>query len=410
MAEILVLGAGMVGISTALALQARGHDVTVVDRAAPGKETSFGNAGIIQAEAVEPYALPRDLATLLNITWRRTNDVSWTFRGVAGMIPALWGYFRSSGPKRYSEISTIYAQLIAKATGDHEPLIAAAGVGNLIAKEGLSIFYRDPAKYEKAAKDAERITARYGARHRAMDGEAYRREEPALTKAPAGVVHWLDSWSCASPGDLVGAYAELFKSRGGRVLTGDAASLAGSGKGWSVAADGGTLEAEDAVIALGPWSPGLLRGLGYRVPMVYKRGYHGHFEVPRTPIRPFMDTSVGVVATPTLAGLRIATGAALVRRDSPPDIRQLDRGRAALGDIIEIGKRIDEPQWVGTRPCMPDMLPMVGPAPRHKGLWFNFGHGHQGFTLGPTTGEMLAALHAGEESDLAKALSPARRV
>ncbi len=410
MAEILVLGAGMVGVSTALALQARGHVVSLVDRGAPGRETSFGNAGIIQAEAAEPYGLPRDLGTLWSMVTGRSNDVTWSLRGVTQMAPALWSYFLQSAPRRHTEISRTYAQLTARATADHAPLIEAAGADNLIAREGMVQLYRSAAAFEADVADAERLARDYGVRHRAVSGADYRREDPALQRDPAGVLHWTDSWSCSAPGCLVHSYAKLFASRGGRLLEGDAASLAQSGAGWRVTTAAERVTAEHVVVALGPWSPTLLRRFGYRIPMIYKRGYHGHFETQRPPLRPIVDMDNGVVAGQMQAGLRIATGAALVTRKAPVDLRQLDRGRAAISDMLEIGARIDEPQWSGTRPCLPDMLPLVGEAPRHKGLWFHFGHGHQGFTLGPTTGALLAAALDGETSEITRALAPAHRI
>lgn len=410
MADIFVLGAGMVGISTALALQARGHAVSVIDRGQPGRETSFGNAGIIQAEAAEPYALPRDLLTLLSFAVGRSNDVTWSLRGLFEMTPALLSYFRHSAPRRHAAISASYARLTARATDDHAPLITASGAQNLISKDGLSLLYRDPQAFEKAAQEAERVARKYGLDHRAVDGADYRADDPALLKAPAGAIHWTDSWSCASPGDLVAAYAALFCRQGGRILTGDAASLHQTGTGWRVTTTEGDVTGSDAVIALGPWSPRLLRAFGYRIPMIYKRGYHAHFRTARAPKRPFLDVANGVVAAGMLGGLRVATGAALVARHSPSNTSQLTRGVKGLGDLLDIGAPIDDQPWSGTRPCLPDMLPLVGAAPRHKGLWFNFGHGHQGFTLGPTTGAILAAALAREPDDIARALSPQTRL
>ncbi|WP_226628580.1 NAD(P)/FAD-dependent oxidoreductase [Alloyangia pacifica] len=413
MADILVLGAGMVGVSTALALQTRGHAVSLVDRGAPGRETSFGNAGIIQAEAAEPYGLPRDLGTLWSFATGRSNDVTWSLRGVAQMAPALWSYFRHSAPRRHAGISRSYAQLTARATADHAPLIEAAGAGNLITRDGLVQLYRSGAAFEADAADAERLGREYGVRHRALSGTDYRREDPALRGDPAGVIHWSDSWSCSAPGCLVHAYARLFAGRGGRLLEGDAETLTQTFGGWRVRTVAEDVEAEHAVVALGPWSPSLLRRFGYRIPMIYKRGYHGHFETAQPPLRPIVDMDNGVVAGQMQAGLRIATGAALVARGAPADLRQLDRGRAALSDMLEIGARVEEPQWSGTRPCLPGMLPLAGEAPRHKGLWFHFGHGHQGFTLGPTTAALLAGRLDGTlddgESALSQVLSPANR-
>lgn len=409
MAEFLVLGAGMIGVSTALALQARGHAVTLADRRAPGRETSFGNAGVIQAEAAEPYALPRDLPTLMSFALGRSNDVSWSLPGVLRMAPALWSYYRHSAPERHRRIARIYTRLTRRATEDHAPLIAAAGADNLITRDGMLLVYRQARDLDAAARDAERMRQSYGVTSRALDTAALRAEEPALTGFPAGAIHMLQSWSCSDPGGLTAAYAELFRARGGRLVEADARTLARERSGWSVEAPEGRIRAEQVVVALGPWSPALLRRFGLRIPMIYKRGYHGHFGAPRALRRPLLDTGCGIVAASMRGGLRLATGAALVSHNAPAEPRQLDRGAAGIADLLETGPRIGEAQWSGTRPCMPDMLPVIGAAPGVPGMWLNFGHGHQGFTLGPISGALLGDAVAGERSDLTEALGLDRR-
>ena len=408
MADFIVLGAGMVGVSTGLALQAQGHSVVLVDKRAPGQATSYGNAGIIQAEAAEPYALPRDIPTLANFMFGLSNHVTWSASGVLNMAPALWSYFRHSAASRHQAISKLYTQLTARSTKDHQPLIEASNSQHLIKHDGYALLFREEKEFDEAAQRAHRFASQYGVTSRVLAGKDYQAEEPALLQTPAGVVHFTQSWTCSSPGDLTQAYSQLFVARGGEILTGEADSLQPQPKGWSVKTAAGEIEAEQVVIALGPWSPELLKGFGYSIPMIYKRGYHGHYQSTNTLKRPFLDTANGVLAAPMKQGIRVTTGAALVPLDAPLDTRQLDKGVQALSDMLALGERVNEPQWHGTRPCMPDMLPMVGEAPRHKGMWFHFGHGHQGFTLGPTTSALLMAAMAGKDDALLKALSPKR--
>ena len=102
--EILVLGAGMVGVSVAWHLQQRGHQVTLVDRREPGREASFGNAGLIQREAVFPYGFPRDLATLLRVLPNRETDIRYQISGMLNAAGPLFSYWRHSAPARYQQI------------------------------------------------------------------------------------------------------------------------------------------------------------------------------------------------------------------------------------------------------------------------------------------------------------------
>ncbi len=405
MAEFIVLGAGMAGIGAALALQARGHAVTVIDRKRPGSETSHGNAGVIQSEAVEPYAIPRDLPTLLAYACGRSNDVLWHLRDLPRIAPALWRYFRASAPDRHREISKTYAQLIGSAIADHAPLVAASGAEALIRRTGFGELYRDSASLDAAARHAERIGRDYGVPFDVLAGSSLKEAEPDLRGDLAGMVLWSSTWSCTDPGGLTRAYADLFEARGGVLVQGDALSLARTATGWQVQGADGPCTGTDAVIALGPWSPDLLARLGYRLPMIWKRGYHGHFRTEKRLNRPCFDPANGIVMSSMAQGLRITTGAELTRRDRPRNLRQLERGRQAAGELIELGEKVPDGIWHGHRPCLPGMLPMVGAVAGQTGLWLDTGHGHQGFTLGPTTGEILADIVDGRDDALFRALA-----
>ncbi|WP_269583793.1 NAD(P)/FAD-dependent oxidoreductase [Roseibium sp. Sym1] len=390
MTDVLVLGAGMVGVSTALALQEAGRDVVLIDRRGAGEETSYGNAGVIQAEAVEPYPLPLSLKTLLSIAAKRGNDVNYHLSALPSLLRPIWLYFQSSLPARHKQISKTYAGLIKRATADHAPLITEAGADNIIRKTGLRFVYRSEAPLEASVRDSERIAREYGIEVSVESSAELAASEPHLRPGLAGAIHWPQSWSCADPGGLTKAYADLFLSRGGCMVTADAASLYAQNGGWTVEGPEGPISAREAVVALGPWSPLLLKRFGYDIPLLRKRGYHRHFTGGGTLNAPMLDAASATVLSPMLTGLRVLSGAELSRFDAPPTPCQLSRGTRAASQIIDLGKPVEAEPWVGNRPCMPDMLPLAGKAPRHEGLWFHFGHGHQGFTLGPTTAALLA--------------------
>jgi len=400
MKSAIVLGAGITGVSTALALQDRGWTVTLVDRKPPGRETSFGNAGIIQAEAVEPYAMPRSIRELVDIAFGQTNDVFYAFRELPFHVGSLLRYWWHSEEGRHRVVAVAWASLIAQATATHEKLIERAGAGNLVRKSGFRMLFRTAAEFDLAVTDAERKRLNYGVGYAALSATQMAAAEPALKIGGAGAVHWLDSWTVSDPGGLVESYAELLQRSGGRFLHGDAATLRRSGSGWTVMTVEGPIDAEHIVLSLGPWSSSMLKTFGHRFPMVFKRGYHAHYRSPQQLNAPVMDSENGYLLLPMLAGTRITTGAHLARFQAGAAYNQLERAEGAADDLFDLGPRIEERPWQGTRPCMPDMLPVIGQSQREKGLWMNFGHGHQGFTLGPASADALATMMDGGVPDI----------
>lgn len=390
----------MVGTCTALHLQRRGCAVTLVDRRTPGEETSFGNAGLIQREAVEPYAFPRDARSIADAVFRRGAAVHWHADALPRIAPVLARYFHASAPHRHARTAQAFSRLIAHCLSEHQVLIAQAQAEGLVTREGFRFVFRTREALDHAVRDAERLQTTYGVRHAALDAAALARAEPAIrTDVLAGAVHWLDPWSVSDPGALVAAYAQAFVKAGGRVVRGDASTLRQTGAAWQVHTEQGLCEAAHAVVALGPWSDALVRRLGYRYPLFVKRGYHQHYPPAAAQARlnlAFLDAERGYVLVPMRKGWRITTGAEFARIDAPPTPVQLQRAEVSARELVELPPALDEPPWLGSRPCIADMLPVMGPAPRDRGLWFNFAHAHQGFTLGAVSGRLVAEMITGE--------------
>lgn len=414
MPDTLVLGAGMVGVTTALALQERGHDVCLIDRRPPGCEASYGNAGIIQLEVMEPYAFPRAPLEIAKIAMGIGNDIHYRINALPGAAPALIRYYYHSAPKRLARAAAIYRPLIARSGRDHQQLIAAAGAEALIRPDGYIQMHRDAHTLAADVALAERYRREFGIASTTLDPAGLRALEPGLRSSFAGALHWHQSLSCRDPGGLVTAYAKLFEARGGTFCQAEIRDLSPSSHGWSVALRGAaSQQAASVVVALGAWSPDLLARFGLRVPMVRKRGYHQHFASSAAPRHPLFDTQAGALYCPMQRGVRVTTGAEIARFGSRPGGVQLNKALKYARATLDLGAPVEPEPWSGWRPCLPDMVPVVGAVPGQPGLWCNFGHGHQGFTLGPTSAQVLAGIMTDQQiEELPEAtqlgISPAR--
>ncbi len=398
-ADVLVLGAGMVGVSAALHLQQRGRDVILVDKhELAGEETSFGNAGMIECASVFPYMFPRNLIEILRYATNRAPQVRYAFSDLPYFLPWLVRYFLASAAEPAHRAAMAVMPLIRRSLIEHEALIAEAEVPQLLRRSGWIKMYRRDATLASALRDFERAR-QYGVQGEILDNKAIIEREPHLSGEFAGAIHFTEPGFVLDPGGLAKAYAALFRRKGGRFVVADARTLDQDADGrWQVATSHGKVSARDAVVALGPWSDLVFGRLGYSIPLNVKRGYHLHLAARGNAMlnHPVLDADQGFVLAPMNRGIRLATGVEFARRDAPPSPVQLQRALPRAHALFPLGEPIDAKPWKGARPCLPDMLPVIGKAPRHAGLWFDFGHHHHGLTLGPVTGRLLAEMMTGE--------------
>ncbi len=397
-ADVLVLGAGMVGVGAALHLQRRGRDVILVDRhPLAGEETSFGNAGVIECASVFPYMFPRDFGQILQYALNRSPQVRYQISDLPTFLPWLVRYFLASSPKRTLHSAMAELPLIRRGLIEHEALMAEAEVPKLLRRTGWLKLFRSDATLSNAVRDFKRAQ-QYGVAGEVLDSKAIAGREPHLTGEFAGAIYLPAPGFVPDPGGLAKAYAALFKRKGGRFLVGDARTLEQDAGGWRVAGFDGAAVAREVVVALGPWSDLVFRPLGYSIPLGVKRGYHLHLAPRRNAVlnHPLLDSDLGYMLAPMNRGIRLTTGVEFARRDGPPTPIQLERALPRARALFPLGDAVDAKPWMGARPCLPDMLPVIGRAPRHAGLWFDFGHQHHGLTLGPATGRLLAEMMTGE--------------
>src|ERR1700674_5392152 len=367
-ADVLVLGAGMVGVSAALHLQQRGRDVILVDRhELAGEETSYGNAGMIECASVFPYMFPRDLGEILRYAMNRAPQVRYQFSDLPAFLPWLVRYFLASTPDPAHRGAMAVMPLIRRSLIEHEALIAEAGVPELLRRSGWIKMYRRDATLANAVRDFERAR-QYGVKGEILDGKAIVQREPHLSGEFAGAIHFTEPGFVLDPGGLAKAYTALFQRKGGRFVVADAQTLEPDvGGRWRIAAPGGKVSGREAVVALGPWSDLVFRPLGYSIPLNVKRGYHLHL-APRGNAmlnHPVLDSDLGYVLAPMNRGIRLDTGVEFARRDAPPTPVQVERALPRAHTLFPLGDPIDAAPWKGARPCLPDMLPVIGKAGRH---------------------------------------------
>jgi D-amino-acid dehydrogenase len=293
--DVVVVGAGIVGVSIAVHLQKRGRAVTLVDRRAPGEETSFGNAGLIQREGVYPYGFPHDFGALLRHALNRGTEAHYHLSALPKLAPFLARYWWASRPTRHERIAREYAPLIEHCLTEHRALADEAGARHLMRPTGWLKLYRTQGMMDQEVREAEEVKRDFGVNFAALDPARLADLEPHLRSDLVGALHWTDPESVSDPHALTLAYAGLFERLGGQFLVGEAASLRQTRAGWSMTTEAGPLEAGAAVLALGPWADVVTNRLGYNLPLAVKRGYHMHYAATGNAVlnRPCLDLERG---------------------------------------------------------------------------------------------------------------------
>ncbi|WP_370271834.1 NAD(P)/FAD-dependent oxidoreductase [Pseudooceanicola nitratireducens] len=397
--DLAVIGAGVVGVSTALWSAMRGHRVVLIDPAAPGSGTSSGNACTIATYACLPVNDPSVLTGLpgLLLGGNTPLSVSW---GHALRHP-LWmlRFLANCRAKPSSRIAAALAGVLAHADAGLNPLIEAAGAQDLVVARGQISVWSTRAGGQGA--EAGLIRRRdLGVSWQEMTPEQAQEAEPGLRLSIARAVHFPDARHIRDPEALVGRFHAAFLAKGGAHLTQRVLSVAQRGEGVVVSTDAGAVTARRAVVAAGAFS-GRIAGSGAEnLPLGTERGYHLMFRDEAARVtRPVGWGEGGFYAVPMARGLRLAGTVEIAGLDAPANAGRLvylkRHGQEMLGPLPD-----PDSSWLGFRPTLPDSLPAIGFAPGSDRILHAFGHQHLGLTLGGITGRIITDLAEGRQPNL----------
>lgn len=394
--DAAVVGGGIVGLSTALELQARGRRVVVVDPDEPRAQASFGNAGVISRGSILAVAAPSIWPNLASYGLGRDAAVRIRWASLPQFARWLPSFLFAANSAAWRRTAAALNPLTAAACEHHLRLAELAGATAMIRRDGYLKLYRDDAGFARSAAERD-VLADAGVQAEPLSRRALRELEPGLSDVYARALFFPESGAVDSPGDLVAAYRRAFLARGGGWLTGRAQRLRPREGGFEVEMQGQRIAAAFVVVCAGVASGRLLGPLGYRFPLAAERGYHRQLDYAgeRRLRRPMHDVSAGFAAAPMGGGVRVLTGIELAGPDDPPDLRQLSLALNRAAEALPVASAEPGEAWLGSRPSIADGRPVIGAAPGLPRLLLAFGHGHIGFSTGPVTGRIVADLLCG---------------
>lgn len=395
--HVIVVGAGIVGVSTAIWMQRDGHQVSLLDRDGPAAGASFGNAGVITTSSVVPIPSPGLWRKAPRMLLDPDQPLFLQWRHLPKLLPFLRSYLANGRADRVAAISHGLSQLLHDAPDQHLSLAKGTRAEAYIGTEDYLYCYDDRAAY-LADGAAWALRRTHGVAHEEMNAAALAAHDPALEGRFGFAVRCTNHGRIKDPGAYVKALADHFVAEGGVLeraeITGfDIADGACAG----VRTKDGTMQADSYVLTTGAWSDKLRRDLGVQVPVQAERGYHVEFVNPSISLKSTVMVTGGKFVAHSMNGrMRCAGVVEFGHPDAAPSKAPMALLKRQMERYFPDMTYSDVVEWVGPRPATPDSLPVVGATPKARNVFVGYGHQHVGLSGGPKTGRWLSRLATGQ--------------
>lgn len=392
MTEIVVIGAGVVGLSAALMAQARGFSVTVVDREGPAAGASAGNAGAFAFTDILPLASPGILRKapkwLLDPLGPLTIPPAYALQ----IAPWLYRFWRACSPRAVAASTTAQTAMMDLSRAELEPFLAATGTLGMLRKDGNLQVYESEAEL-RASLPGWEARAAHGIAFQHMNAAEMAEFQPGLSPRFTHGTFTPGWWSIADPKDYVLALAETFRAAGGRIRTAEVTSLSPQDGKVYIRTTGEPMIADKVVLAAGAFSHRIAASLGERIPLETERGYNTTLPPGAVDIRcQITFGGHGFVISRLSAGIRVGGAVELGGLSLPPNYKRSEAMLKKAKSFIPALKTEGGRQWMGFRPSLPDSLPAIGRSKASPNVIYAFGHGHLGLTQSAGTGRLVADL------------------
>lgn len=402
--SVAILGAGIVGCASALALARQGHSVTLFDREEPGSITSYGNAGAIVTGSITPTATPAVIRSLASYVLDKKSPAVLRLHHALSAFPWLIRFLRAGTLAEVERIAAAMFPLVSRALTAHRDLAAYANIGDLLSQEGWLKLYASQAEFDGSALE-RRLMQKHGVVHRIIERDEILARESGLD--PSCCYRGLyqpEAGNVRFPKALAQAYLAAARRDGAQLRRQMVRHLRIEADGRiAVEAEGGAERFDRLVVAGGAWSVPFARQLGDRVSLESERGYHLSFGPGSEQLLngPIVLPARGFVLSPMHDGLRLVSGDELAGLTAAPNFKRIE---ALVPEAVAALPALKDwpvaTRWMGHRPSTPDTLPIIGPARRSANIIYAFGHGHLGVTLAAVTAQLVNDLVSGQQPEI----------
>ena len=394
---VLVIGAGIVGVATALRLQREGRDVWLIDRECVAAQASRGNAGALAFSDILPLASPGVMRDAARWLLDPLGPLAIRPRYLPCLAPWLLRFWRASRRDRVRAGIAAQAALMRLSAAETMSMLAAAGASRMLRSDGVLHLYESEAELQ-ASQPGWQARAEHGIAFTHLHGaQAIAPFQPGLSPAIVAATFVPDWMTVSDPLQLTLGLAREFERLGGRVGRADAIALSSGADGVDVQVrEGPTIVARRVVVAAGAWSHRLARTLGERIPLETERGYNttlppGAFDLKRQ----LTFAGHGFVVTPLTCGIRVGGAVEFAGLEAAPNFARsaalLAKAKRLMPGLSTEGGS----EWMGFRPSLPDTLPAIGASATDDRVVYAFGHGYLGLTQAAATARLVADMLSG---------------
>lgn len=395
--QITIIGAGIIGICSALELQAAGMRVDLIDPQQPTEAASYGNAGIIAVNENQPLSTPELLKQLPRLLLNPNSPVAMKMSHLPAFIPWGWRFFRSAQASQIQRSATALASILEQAYPSFSQLLGDTGGSSHLQQRGWLKVYSTQQGLAAGCRERQ-AAVQFGAAAEVLDRAEVKQLEPHLAPM-AGAVFYPECAQIDDLDQLLKHLKHVFLQRGGQLHQSRALRLQMGVQGpTAVLTSAGAVPCQQLLVCAGAWSKSWAKQLGCVLPLDTERGYHLMFNSATNRLlqRPVLWGEQAMVLNPMSAGLRLTSGVEFAGLTARPNYTKINRLAGLAPQLLpELDNHI-EAQWLGFRPSMPDSVPVISRSSKFANSFFAFGHGHLGLTLGPITGRLVREMICNE--------------
>lgn len=399
--DVFVVGAGVVGLSAALAAQDRGLMVAVMDSQGPAAGASAGNAGAFAFSDILPLASPGILRKAPKWFLDPLGPLSVPPAYALEIAPWLFRFWRACSPARVAASTSAQATLMDLSKAELEPFLQRTETASMLRKNGNLQVYEGEREFRDALPGWD-ARAKHGIEFQHLNAEQMAQIQPGLAPRFTHGTFTPEWYSIADPKLYTLALADRFQARGGSLHKAEAISVRPTERDVEIhSTDGEIHRADRVVIAAGAFSHRIVSSLGESIPLETERGYNTTLPLDAFDLRTQITFGGhGFVISSLSTGIRVGGAVELGGLSLPPNFKRADAMLEKVRTFLPGIETKGGVQWFGFRPSLPDSLPAIGHARDTRRVIYAFGHGHLGLTQSAGTARLVADLLTGQRPSI----------